>query len=99
MSRIATCANCQQRVTIPAGVEQGESVRCPLCQDVYSLSEVPAEAMDADDSETPPELVPVAEIPEEGQGSESSLVESDASEDARRQARVDNFHKQFPDAM
>ena len=81
MSRIATCGNCQERVTVPEGLEEGESVRCPLCQAVYSLSEVPTEATDADDdSETPPELVPVAEISEEGQESESSRVGPEASE-------------------
>lgn len=78
MPRIATCGNCQERVTVPEGMEEGESVRCPLCQAVYSLSEVPAEAADADDSEMPPELVSVAEVSEAGPPAEAK---ADAEEE------------------
>ena len=100
MSRIATCGNCQERVTIPEGLEEGESVRCPLCQAVYSLSEVPAEATDADDdSEIPPELVPVAEVSEEGQESESSRGEPEASEhQAVETAEANGQPEESPDA-
>ncbi len=76
MSRIATCGNCQERVTVPEGLKEGESVRCPFCQAVYSLSELPADAADADDSEMPPELVPVAEA----DGQQGAPSEADSSE-------------------
>jgi len=96
MSRIATCGNCQERVTVPEGLEEGESVRCPLCQAVYSLSEVPAEAADADDSEMPPELVPVAEVSEEGQAPESSRVEPEACEHPEGESAEANGQPEAP---
>ena len=60
MSQIATCTSCQQRVTIPEGVDPGESVRCPHCEAEYALIAVLFETVEGDDaSEPPPELVPV----------------------------------------
>jgi len=54
MSVVAKCPECERQVTIPDGVDPEVSVRCPLCNAEYPLSEAMATA--------PPELVPVAAI-------------------------------------
>jgi len=80
MSRIARCGNCQKRVTVPEGLGKDASVRCPICQAVYPLSELPAQAVNADDAETPPELVPVAQPSQPGPAAESLPDEPEARE-------------------
>jgi len=96
MSRIARCGKCQARVTVPEGLEEGESVRCPICQAVYPLTELPAEAVDADNSEMPPELAPVAEVSEPGQAPESLRGEPEARERQEGQAVEANGQPEPP---
>ena len=87
MSRIAACTNCRQQVTIPEDVDQGEQVRCPLCQADYPLSEVLAEAAEADDSpERPPELIPVAAVSDENRVPDSSEVEAEVEAQGEAEA-------------
>jgi hypothetical protein len=52
---LSTCPKCQKQVSIPAGVEGGAVVRCPLCKVEYPLREALALA--------PPELIVVADVP------------------------------------
>lgn len=54
MSAISSCPRCQRQVTIPAEVDAAASVRCPLCDAEYPLSEALALA--------PPELIPVVPL-------------------------------------
>jgi len=100
MSRVATCTNCQKQVTIPENVDEGQPVRCPLCQAECLLGEMLAEATQADDeAETPPELVPVAAVAEEGENDESpgsSEPRAEPSEEAG--PALDIWSRQVEDA-
>jgi hypothetical protein len=51
MPMISKCPRCRKTVSIPSGVDSSASVRCPLCNAEYVLSEALALA--------PPELIPV----------------------------------------
>jgi LSD1 subclass zinc finger protein len=51
---ISKCPKCRKMVSIPAGVDPADRVRCPLCNAEYALSEALALA--------PPELIPVVRI-------------------------------------
>jgi uncharacterized Zn-finger protein len=77
MSRIARCANCQERVTVPEGLDENASVCCPFCQAEYSLSEALADATEAADGpEAPPELAAVGSSPVHEGGAEEEHEES-----------------------
>ncbi len=43
MSHPSTCPKCSQPVTVPEDLEDSASVRCPLCEAEFPLSEVPRE--------------------------------------------------------
>ncbi len=51
MSIISKCPKCQRAITVPDGIVPDASVRCPICEEEYPLSEALAEA--------PPALIPV----------------------------------------
>lgn len=79
MVKIATCTNCRQQVAIPEDVDQGEQVRCPLCKADYPLSDVLAEATEANDSsQRPPQLIPVAAASNEDRDGDSAEVKAQA---------------------
>lgn len=61
---ISTCPKCQAQVSIPAGVDSSASVRCPLCEVEYPLSEA-----------LPPALIPVAAV-----AIQDSALEEDVAE-------------------
>jgi len=92
MSKIATCTNCRQQVTIPEDCDQSEQVRCPLCQADYPLSEVLAEAAEADDSpERPPQLIPIAAASNADREEYSSeVVEEAPDSDASEPSEIDS---------
>jgi len=58
MPSISKCPRCHQEVTIPDGVDQQASVRCPLCEATYTIGDAMAGA--------PPALIPVETPPEQG---------------------------------
>ena len=67
MSWIATCKICHERVAIPEGIDQSESVCCPLCRAEFLLSEMPPEVGEvSDEPNPPPEVVPAAALFDEG---------------------------------
>ena len=55
MPTVSACPKCSQQVTIPDGVPGDIQVRCPLCDEEYSLSEALATI--------PPALIPVDPVP------------------------------------
>jgi len=73
MAIISECPKCEGVVTIPDGVDPDATVRCPLCEAEYPLSEALAAA--------PPALIPV-EIPAAGGRGEAPETAAAAVEQA-----------------
>ena len=61
MPSISTCPMCAEQVTVPDGLDESVSVRCPLCDAVYPADEVTELTIDTDGAkdDLPPELIPV----------------------------------------
>jgi len=89
MTKISTCPNCSQRVTLPSGLAESRLVRCPLCDGQFPLCEVMPQAEDA-----PPELLPVGDpdptaAVEPKPETESAEDDAAAAEGPREQAEPD----------
>ncbi|MEE8450678.1 MAG: hypothetical protein V3R99_02155 [Thermoguttaceae bacterium] len=66
MPSISKCPRCHQEVTIPDGVDQQASVRCPLCSATYPIGD----AMGG----SPPALIPVDTPAEQGLKTDSESL-------------------------
>ncbi len=82
MLSISTCPRCQRQVSIPAGVDSAMTVRCPLCDAEYALSEALVLA--------PPELIPVASA------AGAHIEEDEAAAVARRMPMAMGTHLRRP---